>query len=163
MKIRRALVTVLASWMSLSASAFEISEWTGVWERYSAEGQVEERITAKEVIEGKLLSSKIEYFKDGKPVGDGATVMSDLQGKVRASMHFTNGLQIELDTLAREEDSVFFQLRQINLATGEQVAEMFTRFTLLTVDGKQVLRQDVYKDKEQNTALVSVDFYKKAV
>ncbi|MDF2177370.1 hypothetical protein P2G88_03810 [Aliiglaciecola sp. CAU 1673] len=163
MRITGTLVTLLASWMCLSVSAFEIGEWNGVWERYSAEGQLVERISAKEVVQGKLISSKIEYFKEGKPVGDGATVMSDLNGQLRATMHFTSGMQIELDSLAREKDSVFFHLRQINLANGEHIADLYTRFTLLTVDGKQIIRQDVYQDKEQNTPLRSVDFYKKPV
>ena len=158
----RMILALFTSLLCFSAHAFELSKWVGVWERYSATGQVEERITAKEIIKNKLISSQIEYFKDGSPVGDGATVTSDLKGKVRASMHFTNGMQIELNTLERKDDSVFFQLSRLNLATGEKTAEMYTRFTYMLKEDKEVIRQDLFKDKEQREKLLSVDFYKQS-
>ena len=162
MKTARNVFVLIGGLISFTASAFELGAWHGVWERYSAKGFVEERITATEVIEGKLLASKIEYFKEGSPVGDGATVMSDTNGSLRASMHFTNGMKIELSPIDRDKNSMLFQLSRFNLASGEKNGDMFTRFTLMKIDDKEVIRQDLYRDKELKNKILSVDFYKTA-
>ena len=162
MLLIRTLLSLVLLTLSGSLFGFELAQWQGVWERYSPTGQLEERISADEVIAGKMLSSKIEYYKDGKPVGEGVSLMSDLKGNIRASMHFTNGMQIELRTLHRDDSSVFFHLTRHNLASGEKTAEMYTRFRFLCKEDKVILRQDLFEDKAQRKKLLSVNFYKKS-
>ena len=39
---------------------------------------------------------------------------------------------------------------------------MYTRFTYMQKEDKEVIRQDLFKDKEQREKLLSVDFYKQS-
>lgn len=156
--MKRVTMTFLSLFITNMASAFEISKWSGTWERYSAEGDLVERIIATNVLPGKILSSKVEYFNKGTSVATGAAVMSKHDGKINMSFHVTGGSLIELTEQQHDKDSVVLKLTRTNASTGETQSTMYTRFKV--IENGNVIQQTVYEDAELNKLLLDVNFNK---
>lgn len=150
---------IAALWASQSAFGFELSNWEGVWERFDEKGKLVERINAKEQVPGSIMTSQIEYFANDKSVAKGASIMSKQGDNIAFSFHVSGGTVIQAEALDSTNNSMFLKLEQSNKARG-QSQTVFTRFTLLSENGKDIMRQDLFSDEKAANKTMSVVFKK---